>query len=321
MQECKLFFNYPFINSLTGVPLSKYFNDAKTMMNAQIQAYEMLNIDPVISPDFGTVLETGALGGCIRFDNSGYPVVYPAKIATIEDVKHLKVIDPYNGGYLTKALEMLSFMKANAPRKCKVNPIMTIGPFTVAAQLQGISDFCLNIYDDPDMVKMLLDIIVESEIIYLKEQEKILGSLDCILIGDDISSFVSEELYREFVMPTYEKIYNQFPYTKRWLHNDANAGHLAGAIADCGFELWHVGDCIDIVKACQGARYKVKVVGNLSPTKCLKDGTVDSVSKASEQLIERFDKCDKYILSAGGYISFGTPLENVLAMIRVAKDQ
>jgi uroporphyrinogen-III decarboxylase len=210
-------------------------------------------------------------------------------------------------------------MKAHASRNVKVSPVLMIGPFTVAAQLRGISDFCMDLFDEPEMITQLLDIVVESEIVYLKEQEKILGSLESILIGDDIAGFVSETQFREWVMPTYQKIYAPFPKTKKWLHNDANAAHLAGAFADCGFELWNLGDCVDMIKACSDARNEVTVVGNLSPVECLKNGTEKSVREAANALIDRFAGNSRFVLSAGGYISYGTPLENVRAMLQSAQ--
>ena len=120
----------------------------------------------------------------------------------------------------------------------------------------------MDIYDDPDFVQALMEIVINTQIAFMKEQEKILGQLDYILILDDISSFLSENQFRELVIPAYDRIYAEFPNVQHWYHKDADAGHLSSAVADSRSQPWHVGTTYDIVETRQKTQGKVSLCGN-----------------------------------------------------------
>ncbi len=320
-QPFMFFINYPFIHSVTGVPLHEYFNDPKTMLDAQVETFRKLGLNGPVMPDYGVVAECSGMGAHIQYDKLGFPSVHNPQNLELEEVVKIKPGDPWAGNLMTKALEALQYMKGNAPEGFIVENSIMVGPFTTAAMLRGISDFCADLYEEPDMIKALIDTVVETEIRFMKEQEKILGKLDHILLADDITSFVSEGQFREFVMPAYDKLYSAFPGVERWLHNDGEAGRLAGLIADCGFKLWHVGTCFDIVQARKDSRGEVSLVGNLSPLTDLRQGTAESVWEAANRQMDLFEGDSKFILGTGGYINYGTPPENLIAVIKAAEER
>lgn len=319
-QPFLLFINFPLIKSVTGVDLHEYFNDPKTMMDAQIEVFSRLGLDGPLYPDYGVAAECSAMGSEIVYNDMGFPTVHGDAKMELEDLlARSKPADPWGGSLMTKALEALEYMVKNVPSDFRVENCGVVGPFTTAAQYRDIQEFCVDLYMEPELVHELLELSTETIIRFCREQQKILGrDLEHILIYDDASSFLNEENYRIFSMPYQEKLYSAFPGAERWLHNDAEALHLSELIAESGFCLWHTGKCFDITEARRRTQGKVSLCGNLPPLEELLKGTPEDVAAAVNRQLDVFDKDPKYILSTGGFISYGTPVENIQALIQTA---
>ncbi len=314
-----LWFNFPFVKSVTGVDMDRYFHDPATMFEAQLELISQLDGCAAFYPDFGVVPESSGLGGKIRFDNKGFISVSASGINGMEDVRKMKPADPYGSNYMRKCLETLDYMKTHMPqgKGYALDAAKLVGPFTVAAQTYGITELCLEIYDNPDLVKALIDIAAETGIRFMKEQEKILGKLDYILIADDIAAFLSEKDFREMVVPSYDRIFAEFPGVERRYHNDANAFHLAGAIADAGFSLWHMGHMFSILDAAAKSDNRITICGDLEPV-VFAGLSEEEAENACNELLTRFDGNTSLVLSTGGFFSYGTPIANVKALMRSA---
>ena len=101
-----------------------------------------------------------------------------------------------------------------------------------------------------ELSEALPDLKIEALDGRMKAAEKILGApLHHLLIADDFSAMMKEDMYREYVIPRYQAIFREFPHTQRWLHNDAKADHLCGAIADAGIQAWQHSLSIDLQTA------------------------------------------------------------------------
>ena len=320
-QPIHFFIDAPFCCSVTGVPMQEYYASPQTMMECQLETYDKIGGFGSLYADFGVVAEGSAYGGQVRSDPTGVLALRPSGIETLEDVQKLEPMDLYGDHFVGKSLRIMEYMVQHKPEDYRVDITRVIAPFTTAASLRGISDFCSDIYEDPDMVFALLDRVCEDLIRYVREQERIIGHpARYILLADDISSFLSPASFREFVKPYYEKFWAAFPYAQRWLHNDADAAHLAGAIAAAGVSLWHAGSGIDVHKAMADAGNRVRIVGNLHPIHVLRDGTPDSVYEATCGFIRECKGNTKHVVSVGGYVTWDTPVENVKAMIQAADD-
>ena len=314
------FIDAPFCCSVTGVPMSEYYANAETMLECQMETYDKIGGYGMLYPDFGVVAEGSAYGARVISDPTGVLALRPNGIETLEDVLALKPMELYGDHLVGRTLRFMEYMVAHKG-SYEVDTTRVIAPFTTAACVRGISDFCADIYADPDMVSALLELVTGDLIRFVREEERILGHrAERILLADDISSFLSRATFEEFVKPTYERFWAAFPYAERWLHNDANAQHIAPDIADCGFALWHAGHCIDVHKAMADSRNEVSIVGTLHPIHDLRDGTPESVYNKTCEFIRSCGGNTKHIVSVGGYVTWDTPVENVKAMIQAADD-
>ncbi len=316
------FYTFPFFNSITGVNLDEYFHNPKVTLESQIEALEKVDGIGNPLPDMGAVAEASGLGGEVRFDDAGFISVHPnpkiASASTVADLDWLEPGDPYGDNYMGKALKSLEYMVDHCPEGYKINPHPIMGPFTVGASIRGISQFSMDSILDPDLTQKILDVVIETEIRFMKAQEKILGSLHHIFVADDLSAFLSEPMYRDIILPGYLKMFEDFPNTQRWLHNDSTARHVAPAIADSGMVAWQYLPEIEPMDALELTGGKISLLGGLSPLdlqKWSEEETYDNCTK----VLQSFQGNNKCVLAAGGSVN-QVPIPNLKAIFKAADD-
>ncbi|NPV70575.1 MAG: hypothetical protein HPY55_08030 [Firmicutes bacterium] len=307
----------PWVASVAGVPLKTYYEDVAVMFESQMRLRERFYGLTPLWADTGIVNEPSALGAKLTWGEDGTPWVEPF-VNGIDDVLRLKVPDPRNDGFMARTLEILRYMKSRAPDGVPVSCGSVHSPWGVAALLRGVTQFCTDIYEDPALVKALLEICTETVLAWLRAQAEVAGGLKTILINDDISSFVSPKTFRALILPLYERIYDEFPSAHRWYHNDANASHLLEGIAAARVEVFHLGNMVDIAAARERIGDRVCLMGNIPPVEVLRDGAPGDVRDHSRRVMEAAARGGGLILAPGGYTAEGTPPENVDAMIQAA---
>lgn len=316
---CMLFINFPLFSDLAAISAKEYFGDPQCMLEAQVETYRKLGVNGPVSPDFGTVVEASAFGGQVVYDNTGIPSIHASADADIEELAKLPPADPYHDGLMVKFLEFLEYFKTHIPSDMHLTSGNTMAPLTAAATLRGISDFCMDMIDDPESVEALLSSVTKSEIAFLKAQREILGKdFDRVFLSDDISSFLSAKQFADFVAPTYEAIYGAFSDVQKWLHNDGESLHIAAEIAKTPVEYWQIGKCVDMEAIYQQTGYKITLAGNLDPIADLLNGTPEAVREKARCEAGKFRNTGKYICTTGGFMSYGTPVENIKAMLEGA---
>ncbi len=223
-----------------------YVDDPAAMTNFQEQTYydQIKSIDddfvPYLMPWFGTIVAASAFGCKIEYpfkaDPAANPRYYP--VVTYEDVENLQVIDPHKDGLMPRVLDYLRYMKENSFLPVGITDFQ--GPLTTANQLMGYDKLIYLMFDRPDLMHRLMDVVTESLIVWVKAQKEVIGEpLDwCISdqqvymgkhggvwFSDDDAVLMSPETYREFVMPYNSRILKAFGGGA--LHYCGNATHHA----------------------------------------------------------------------------------------------
>ena len=316
------FYTFPFYQSVTGVDLDDYFHKPQVTLKSQLEALMLLQGIGNPIPDMGSVAVASGLGGVVAFNENGFISVHPnpelAAATSAADIGNLEPGDPYGDNYMGQALKTLEYMVEHCPEGYKINPHPIMGPYTTGANIRGISDFCADTLMEPDLVKRILDVVIETQIHFLKAQEKILGRLHHVLVADDLSAFLSEDVYREFILPGYEKIFENFPDTQAWLHNDSTARHIAPAIADSCMVIWHYHPDILPQDALELTRGKISLIGGISPLE-LQSWTAEETYKKSTEVLKSFKGNNKFVLAAGGSVN-EVSIDNLMAMFQAADD-
>lgn len=105
-------------------------------------------------------------------------------------------------------------------------PAGTDGPFTLAIGLRGGTELCADIYEAPDFVHELMGLVTDSIIGRIRAWRGILGLETPVQewgFADDAIALISEEHYREFVLPYHRRLIAAFS------KGGPNSIHLCGA--------------------------------------------------------------------------------------------
>ncbi|MFA5857755.1 MAG: uroporphyrinogen decarboxylase family protein [Elusimicrobiota bacterium] len=148
-------------------------------------------------------------------------------------LKHLADLDPEvqvkkNSAYkmylsLCELAEGKMFL--DKPINIAVPGGSTHGIFTKAAELRGLEQMCMDIYDDPEWVEKYLSLFTEKTIARIKAWHKIIRGTELQIpsnsrfhICDDSIQMISQDVYEQFVLPHHLKLYNSFNRSGRGMH-------------------------------------------------------------------------------------------------------
>ncbi len=312
------FYTFPFYHKHSGVDLKQYFKDPKLMLEVQLEVLAKIDNCGNIGPDVGAVAETSALGGEVRFNEHGFISIHErTDLEDSDDLGNIAPLDAHGDNYMHTALTQLEYLVANCPSGMKVNPHPIMGAFTIGAQLRGISDFCADTLADPEFVDGVLERCVEAQITFIQEQEKIFKNpLHHVLIADDLAAFLNPDMFKELIVPLYQKLHQTFPNTQFWLHNDSTTSHIVNQIPDLGVVAWQSGPVIEGYQGVMETENKVSVMGGLNPVE-LAGYDVDKTIEVCTALLKSFKGNPRCVMSTAGSIN-QVPLENIRAMMDLA---
>ena len=118
------------------------------------------------------------------------------------------------------------------------------GIFEQCHYLMEIQNCLMAFYEYPDEMHELVDCITEWELAYAKELCKYMKP-DAIFHHDDwgsqISTFISPEMFREYYVPAYKKVYGYYKEHGVELivhHSDSYAATLVPDMIDMGIDIW-----------------------------------------------------------------------------------
>lgn len=118
------------------------------------------------------------------------------------------------------------------------------GIFEMTHMLMGMEDALMALYEEPEAMHELIDCFTEYELNFAKELINRLHP-DALFHHDDWgsqkNSFVSPEMFDEFFVPAYKKIYGFYKANGVELivhHSDSYAANLVPAMIEVGIDVW-----------------------------------------------------------------------------------
>ena len=210
---------------------AEYFTDPAVMLKCQTDGAlaHLENVDddfiPYFMPWLGTGLLASAFGCEVRFpDTPGAdPSVVSTGIKSVKDIARLKIPDPECDGLLPLLLRFIDYAVIHGDLPVGLSDMNS--PLSTAAQICGYDNFFLWMYDEPDAIHELMAKVCEGFSRWTKAQKEHIGEpLDTsnglqglwapkglgLWVSDDDLVSISGELYREFVVPHYNKLFKEF---------------------------------------------------------------------------------------------------------------
>jgi len=319
-----LIIDSPWMPGHLGIRHADYYFDPEVWFQANLRIMEEfpeIIVLPSWWPEYGMAIEPSALGCKIRFLPDQTPAQVPA-LHHLEDLDDLPPVDPYTDGLMPAALHRYRTQRNRILEAGYIIPVAAArGPLCTAAFTRGLSQFMLDLLDNPAGVHKLIAYTTDATINWLRAQAEVIGdSVQGIFLLDDVVGFLSRNHYLEFAHPYLKRVFDSFP--EGWVkvyHNDANIEPFLQDLAGLGLDVLNWTHKLDLEKVRSTTGDKICLMGNIAPLELGVRGAPQDVKMKALNLLERAGG-DGLILSLGGGVSPGMPGANVLAMAEAAKE-
>jgi uroporphyrinogen decarboxylase len=313
----------PWIPGYVGVSHLDYFLDPECwfQMNLRIaREFPDVILVPSWWVEYGMAIEPSAAGNRIHFWPDQPPGQSPT-LVRLEDVERFPPVNPFTDGLMAFALRRYQIHKKRIFEAGYTLPLATArGPLCLASFLRGVTQLMMDMLEDPAGVHRLLEFSTRTVIDWLRAQAEVIGgSVEGILVLDDIPGMLSKPMYLEFAHPYLQRICAAFP--EGWVkiyHNDANIRPFLSELATAGFDVLNWSHKVGVREAREKMGGRMRLMGNVAPLELGVRGAPAAVREAALEVL-RATEGEGIILSVGGGVSPGMPRENILALLEAAR--
>lgn len=271
--------------------------------------------------------------GCeVVYQENDYAWAKPLPLSKKELLKEIRSINPIERVRENELYKQVMTMKeAVKGRKFNGLPVHagggggTHGIFTAAVEIRGIEQLCIDIYEDPEFVHAYMDVLTEQIINYFKAWDTLLEikkeypSPAGFGIGDDSIQLLSNKVYREFVLPYHKRLFDEMTTGSRSIHLCGYAQQHFKTIHDeLGVTSFDgPGPFVDMAKMRADIDEPIFITARTNST-VIQTGPAELIDEEMKNLFNESAKVPgKFTLL--GYISKGTPMENLKIMYESGK--
>ena len=225
-QDFSFGFSDSLIAEVGGVKQSKLHSDVEAILQACERIKPLakrLSVEPPIPKIAGFCYpHIVSLGAKIVFAEDSEPKPFPL-IHKPEEIDNLSEPEDYLAAPLIQErLKVCAEIKKRCPQSPNFIGHLLEGPITTAVLLMG-SDFLTLPYDDPERAHKFLEFCTKSAINYANAICEYFG--EPIQPGpsgfpDDFGGMFPPKIFKEFVVPYWEEIFQGLKATERSLHSE-----------------------------------------------------------------------------------------------------
>ncbi|EPR13557.1 uroporphyrinogen decarboxylase family protein [Ruminiclostridium papyrosolvens] len=307
-----------YIYKLVGDSVSDLYLSSKQIVKSQIQARQVYEIQSAgTGPVVNGIAE--AVGCKVIYPKHDTPYISEHIINDYGDYKRLEIPEPRKSGRLNIILEALEELL-----ECLGNELPIVseipGPLTTASNLRGIENLMIDLYENPEFAKEIIEFSLRCTVEYMNEASKLGVEFS---ISDPVASLIGDSFFQEFEFPFLkELVQNVVNLTKETplLHICGNTTKLLGQIADTGAGIISLDEKVDMEAAKNEIGTKIALYGNISPTKVMLSGSPLEICIEAKKCIQKaYDNPKGFVLGLGCGMPIDTPEENIYALLESAR--
>lgn len=311
-----------------GVSFADLFGYEDKGASLMIKAAEDWGSDLVWSTFGGFGPITQGAGCEMRFDKVGEPgEITKPLIADIDDAGTLKKTDEQIRADLLadQGIQDLVEQTKRIKEGIKGEKYVTssdTGPFTLAAQMLGVEDFLVAVFDEDneENVRTLLD--------YALRVSKIYGDIildagaEVMMLADPVSSpdMISPEIYESFSLPYQRELVAHLKKRAKYviIHMCGNTTTRLEPLQTVPLDGFSF-DRIEIPYALEKARGHYAMLGNLHTVDVMVNGDQALIEKEIDAIADALQDEDGFVIAPGCDLAPITPVENMKYMSDKAK--
>jgi uroporphyrinogen decarboxylase len=290
-----------------GKTYTEFMTDYRVLVEANMRCLEMHDHDAVsvISDPYR---ETSAFGAKITFDGNQSPKAEKL-VNGPEDVAKLANLDVYACERTIDRIRGVSYFRELLGSEFPIIGWIE-GALAETADLSGVSETMMNMIMEPDMVKDIQRICLQTAKDFAAAQIK--AGSNIMGVGDAVCSQISLEMYDEFCLPLHQElfefIHSQGALVK--LHICGNITHLLPSLAKTGIDILDIEWMVDMAETHRAMGPEVMICGNIDPVSVIMEGSKELIK---EKYLETESKIprENWIMMGGCEIPPATPVGNM----------
>jgi uroporphyrinogen decarboxylase len=298
----------------SGIPLKEFLFDPEAIVKAQIEAQAAVGFDAFFAYVDGLHIPE-AFGCPLLFLSSGVDVA-SLDIQNEKDVEELPAPNIRKDGRLPLILSVVEKLVRFHKREVPVLSLFE-GPFTTTSRILGTEKMMRALFKNRPMVEKMLEKV--SQVLSRFGHALVEAGIDGLIIADPVSSstVISPKFYREFVLPQLQRLIKDIEIPVI-LHVCGDTRSILHFMAETGAKILSLDQCMDLALAKETLGGRCGIGGNVDPIRVLLLGTPEDVKRETLRCLKQGGK-KGYLLMAGCGVSPDTPIENLKAMVEVAR--
>jgi len=299
-----------FIAEYSGVKYGAFCSDYRVKVAGNLRCAAAFGVD-VVSVMSDPYSETQGYGAEILFLDQGVPQCPHPPLENSTDLAGLPKPDPLQFPRMLNTVRAVEAYRAQAGAAYSVLGWVE-GPAAEAADLRGVNQFLLDLWDDPAWCGELMDRCVDVAISYAQAQVR--AGADTIGIGDAIASQVSRAMYEPIILPREQRLVGAIKAMGVFvrLHICGNITHLLPGIATLGIDILDVDHLVDLATVRKTVGSRIALAGNTDPVAGILRGTPAAIRDRVRRDYELVG--NPFLVNAGCEIPPGTPAANLRAL-------
>jgi len=289
-----------------GESLRNFLLDYKVLCKANIEIAKEFDLD-ILQAISDPYREAEGFGAVVEYPDYDQPHCKVKLLQNLDDVENLVVPKPLEHARMVDRINAVKFMSENYGHEY---PVMgwVEGAFAEAADLRGVSELMMDIFDKPDKVKILAEKCVESAILFARAQVD--AGADIIGVGDAVVSLLGPDIYKDLVFDTHKAIFSAIKDmgVVGRLHICGDTSPIFDQLSNTGADIIDVDWMSDFEKAAQAYAGKASPCGNFDPVSVLLNGDEKSIKESIEHIVSVGG--DKSFVMAGCEVPLHTPVSN-----------
>lgn len=286
------------------------------VMSAELQAQAM----EIIARDTATIaavslmdlsVEAEAFGAKVRFTADEVPAITGQLISDEDEANSLE-IPALTAGRAMQSVEAVRMAKQRITDK----PVLAgmIGPYSLAGRLCDVTEIMYLCFDEPETVHTVLDKVTAYLIRYGQAMKD--AGADGIMMAEPLAGILSPDMAEEFSMPYVKRIIDALQDKDFAViyHNCGNSvPQMLEGIYQLGAAAYHFGNAIDMAAVLKATPADALVMGNIDPAGQFASGTVESITAATHDLLDKCGSYPNFVPSSGCDIPAHAKWENIQA--------
>jgi len=262
-------------------------------------------------------VEAEAFGSKIRFSDDEVPTVAAALLADEADADALEIPN-VGAGRTGEYIRAVGY----ASKEITDRPVFagSIGPFSLAGRLLDMTEIMILSMTEPEIVAKTVDKCAAFIAEYILAFKK--AGANGVVMAEPAAGLLSPALNDQFSVPYVRRILEavQDEDFAVVYHNCGNTIPLIGGILSAGVKILHLGNAIKLDEMLPLVPKDVMVCGNVDPASEFRNGTPESVRRATMSVLEKCSGYPNFVISSGCDIPPVSPFANIEAFFKAAEE-